>query len=287
MTLDDCGRLIQKYGIPQPRLEALNLLELVSHTPQTKILAGDFKLNKHQIRKLERLIQRRRKLPLAYIKKKKEFYGLEFYVNKNVLVPRPESEDIIDLALGLEVKSGQIYDVGCGSGCLGISYFKTSAFNFKAYFLDISRKALRIAAKNCRRHRINGASFSNENISNLKQDYFASGSLIMANLPYLDIRRRNSYEKDCPELKGEPRLALYATDNGLNLYRGLFASCHGQNLNIVCETSKDQQADLADLARNHGYKVKTQKGLATAFTSLKGNGMNTRQKQNNKSNNQG
>ncbi len=286
MTLDDLSRLIQKYGIPQPRLEALNLLELVSHTPQTKILAGDFKLNKHQIRKLERLVQHRRKLPLAYIKKKKEFYGLNFYVNKNVLVPRPESEDIVDLALSLEVKSGHIYDVGCGSGCLGISYLKTSRLNLKAHFLDISRKALRIAEKNCRRHGINGASFGNENISNLEQGYFPSGCLIMANLPYLDIRRRNSYEKDCPELQSEPRLALYALDNGLDLYRSLFASCRGQNLNIVCETSKDQQADLADLAHNHGYAVKIQKGLATAFTSLERNGMNARQKQNNKSNNQ-
>lgn len=273
MTLNELSRLIRREAIRQPDLEALNLLELVSRLPQAKILAGDFKLNKSQIKKLKQLAKKRRKLPLAYIKKEKEFYNLNFYVDKNVLIPRPESEDIINLALSLKTKPSRIYDLGCGCGCLGISYLKTLKSDLKIDFLDISRKALKITQKNCRRHQIEGANFKRLNVSELEKPFFMPGSLILANLPYLDIRRRHSYEKRCPELKSEPRVALYALKNGLELYRSLLTNCRNQNLNIICESLKDQRAGLISLARNNGYALKAQEGLATAFVPLKRNGM--------------
>ncbi len=273
MTLNELSRLIRRQAIRQPDLEALNLLELVSRMSQAKILAGDFKLNKSQIKKLKQLAKKRRKLPLAYIKKEKEFYNLNFYVDKNVLIPRPESEDIINLALSFKTKPTQIYDIGCGCGCLGISYLKTLKSDLKIDFLDISQKALKITQKNCRRHQIKGANFKRINVSEIEKPFFMPGSLILANLPYLDIRRRHSYEKRCPELKSEPRVALYALKNGLELYGRLFTNCRNQDLNIICESLKDQRAGLISLARNNGYALKAQEGLATAFVPLKRNGM--------------
>ena len=97
-------------------------MELATDLPRVKILAGDFRIGYRQKIRLRRLVRRRKRLPLAYLKGEKEFYGRDFYVSRQTMIPRPESEDLIGLALGERKSFGHVYDIGAGSGCLGISY---------------------------------------------------------------------------------------------------------------------------------------------------------------------
>ena len=115
MTLLGLSKLLaDNRQIEQPHLEALNLLEIVSRLPQSKLLAGDFQLTGEQTSQLGRLIRLRRHLPLAYLRGEKEFHGLAFHVNACTLIPRPESEDLVSLALERRRHFKNVYDVGAG-----------------------------------------------------------------------------------------------------------------------------------------------------------------------------
>ena len=150
--------------------------------------------------------------PVAYIIGHKEFYGRLFKVTPSVLIPRPESEDIISLLKQYAPKGAQnLIDVGTGSGCLGI----TAALELPGLHVtlaDISRHALKIAEAN--------ATSLNADVTIIKSDLLASipapYDIVIANLPYVDA----SWERS-PETNHEPKLALFADDGGLRLINRL------------------------------------------------------------------
>ena len=149
-------------------------------------------------------------VPIAYILGYKEFYGRRFTVSPSVLIPRPESEDLISLFLELtasEIVEKVLIDVGTGSGCLGITA-KLERSNLSVILSDISKPALNIAEKN--------ANALNADV-HIQQQSLLNGQLrpvdyIFANLPYVD----KSWDVS-PELKYEPGIALFAEDEGLKL----------------------------------------------------------------------
>ena len=269
MKLDDLSRRLRAVRVEQADLEALVLAEFVTGLPRAKLLAGDFRLRPTQAGRLRQLIRRRGRQPLAYLLKRKEFYGLNFYVDRRVLIPRPESEDLVEAALELGTGFRRLYDVGCGSGCLAISYLKAHPGKPPAaHLLDANRQALRVARKNCRRHSIGRATFTLRSVSDLPAGYFAPGSLILANLPYLDITKRRAYERGSPGLRSEPPSSLYAGSGGLEFYELLLKACAGQNLTLVCECLPPQRPVLEELAAGSGLRVAGRRGLATVFRSL-------------------
>ena len=157
-----------------------------------------------------RLDLRLDRVPIAYILGYKEFYGRKFTVSPSVLIPRPESEDLISLFLELtasEITEKTLIDVGTGSGCLGITA-KLERNNLSVILSDISKPALKITEKN--------ADTLKADVT-IQQQSLLNGQIrpvdyIFANLPYVD--------KDwdvSPELKYEPELALFAEDEGLKL----------------------------------------------------------------------
>ena len=157
-----------------------------------------------------RLDLRLDRVPIAYILGYKEFYGRKFTVSPSVLVPRPESEDLISLFLELtasEIVEKVLIDVGAGSGCLGITA-KLERSNLSVILSDISKPALNIAEKN--------ADALNADV-HIQQQSLLNGQLkpvdyIFANLPYVDKNWDVS-----PELQYEPEIALFAEDEGLKL----------------------------------------------------------------------
>ena len=157
-----------------------------------------------------RLDLRLDRVPIAYILGYKEFYGRKFTVSPSVLIPRPESEDIISLFLELtagEIAEKVLIDVGTGSGCLGITA-KLERSNLSVILSDISKPALNIAEKN--------ANSLNADV-HIQQQSLLNGQLkpvdyIFANLPYVDKNWDVS-----PELQYEPEIALFAEDEGLKL----------------------------------------------------------------------
>lgn len=157
-----------------------------------------------------RLDLRLDRVPIAYILGYKEFYGRKFTVSPSVLIPRPESEDLISLFLELtasEIAEKVLIDVGTGSGCLGITA-KLERSNLSVILSDISKPALNIAEKN--------ANALNADV-HIQQQSLLNGQLkpvdyIFANLPYVDENWDVS-----PELQYEPEIALFAEDEGLKL----------------------------------------------------------------------
>ncbi len=177
----------------------------------------DFELNNKQIKKYQKLIKKRAThYPLAYIFGYKEFYGLKFQVNENVLIPRPETELLVEETLKIYKKNTEqkIIEIGTGSGCIATSLVKNGISNIIA--TDISSKTLKVAKNNAKTHQVSS------------QIKFIKGSLLkplkdkkidvlIANLPYLD----DSYQKES-SIQYEPNLALYSGKDGLNDYKKLF-----------------------------------------------------------------
>jgi len=204
---------LKKYGFSEHLLEAEVLLMSATDITKERLFKNpEDKLNFWQILKLRYFLWRRKNdWPIAYLTGHKEFYGLDFIVNKNVLIPRPLSEEIIDLALQ-EIKANQkrpltIIDIGTGSGCLIIALAKTllktePVENFKFLASDISEPALKVAKQNARLHGLEkNITFLQGNLlepfNNIEID------LIITNLPYLTPAHLQERS-----IKKEPRLAL-------------------------------------------------------------------------------
>jgi release factor glutamine methyltransferase len=163
--------------------------------------------------------------PIAYLTGYKEFYGYDFIVNKNVLIPRPLTEELVEKALASVEKNNlkNIVDVGTGSGCIIISLVNElkkkygSLNNFKFYAVDAFDQALLIAKKNAKLHGLqkNIRFIKGNLLEPLKNKQI---DLILANLPYLT---KNDIKKN-PYLKAEPKKALYEKTSGKLIYKKLF-----------------------------------------------------------------
>ncbi len=236
--MSSIGEIFKKYHDKIPPLDLELILENALKKSRSFIIAHpELALTKSKIRNLKSKICRRLKgEPLAYILSHKEFYGLDFKVNKNVLIPRPETELMVEEAMRKitdnrrqTTKNGKqtaIIDIGTGSGCVIITLAKLlsqlSIVNCQLFATDISKKALAVARKNVRLHGVERKiKFFHGNllepilkskILNLK-----SKIIILANLPYLTPAQI----KKSPTIKYEPRLALKAGKDGLKYYRRL------------------------------------------------------------------
>lgn len=249
---------IKKAGVSTYYLEGLILLEYVTRFERAYILAHqDKELTAEQILELKKLLTRRcKREPIAYITGKKEFYGREFIVNKNVLIPRPESESFIDLLKKHKVTHQYIIDVGCGSGILGITTSLELPSN-KVTLSDIDEKAMKIAKQNAKK--------LNAKCSFIQSDLLPANSnytVILANLPY--VPKNLNLE---PELNFEPTIALFADNRGVSLYRDLWEQI-SQNSSVymvLTESLKTQHKLMKALAVNANYELLDTDGLVQLF----------------------
>ena len=196
-----------------------------------------------------RLDLRLDRVPIAYILGYKEFYGRKFTVSPSVLIPRPESEDLISLFLELtasEIAEKVLIDVGTGSGCLGITA-KLERSNLSVILSDISKPALNIAEKN--------ANALNADV-HIQQQSLLNGQLkpvdyIFANLPYVDKNWDVS-----PELQYEPDIALFAEDEGLKLILQLISQvprCLTSEGLLFIEADPQQHNRIINEAVKNGF----------------------------------
>lgn len=203
-----------------------------------------YSLSANQLISLSALVKRREKgEPVAYILGYKDFYGLRFKVNKNVLIPRPETEVILDRIMNYELgimnlKVLRVLDVGTGSGCIIISLAKTLLHNgnhcaLEFYASDISAAALKVAKQNAGIHHANVKFIQSDLLQNIKGHF----DIIIANLPYLSSHWTDGFSQsvdynklrpqfiqaqaDIAGLKFEPKGALYTSDKGLLLIKRL------------------------------------------------------------------
>ncbi|HMR55583.1 MAG TPA: peptide chain release factor N(5)-glutamine methyltransferase [Candidatus Doudnabacteria bacterium] len=201
---------------PQPEIELL-LGHVLKQSKEFLYLHPDLVLSKTQQSKFNKLLSEFQDgKPVAYLIGHKYFYGFKFKVNKHTLIPRPESEWLVDKAIALTkgINSPKIIDIGTGSGCLAISIGKILTNNPKIYATDISPRALEIAKHNAKQQKV-GIKFK---IQDLLKNDMKKYDLIIANLPYVP---KKTYQKFKSNLKFEPKSALVDPINDFGLYEKL------------------------------------------------------------------
>ena len=177
------------------------------------------------------LEQLKLEIPVQYLLGKTSFYGLDFEVNENVLIPRPETEELVSWVLesqkGTEnSQNSKILDIGTGSGCIAISLVKNSK-NVQVYALDVSEKALATAKKNALNNTVE-VQFILQNILEA-ENLNISFDIIVSNPPYVRNLEKAEIKKNV--LDNEPHLALFVEDNDALLFYRKIAQLAQKNLN--------------------------------------------------------
>lgn len=249
--LRDATKKLDQAGIGTARLDALVLLEDATSRNRAWLLAhGEHELSSAELSQLTKLLnQRTTHIPLAYVRKKTEFYGREFVITPAVLEPRPESETMIDQLKKLPdlPKQVRIADVGTGSGALGITA-KLELPEARVELLELDPAALKIAHKNVEKYTADIKVIS----SNLLIGSGQSNNVLLCNLPYVP----DDYGVNEAALH-EPKLAIFGGPDGLDVYRRLFDQVNAlqkRPLFILTESLPPQHGSLAQVAASASYK---------------------------------
>ncbi|MFH2105412.1 MAG: peptide chain release factor N(5)-glutamine methyltransferase [Parcubacteria group bacterium] len=206
-----------------PALDAEVLLCFVLDISKEKLygqLGQDLTAN--QLEKYQQLTVRRQKHePIAYITKHKEFYGLDFYVDKRVLIPRPDTEVIVETVIEKYGNISQqkfIADIGTGSGCIAVALAKNLPAA-EIYAIDISPEALEVAKTNIAGHKVQKqVTLLRGNLLELLPEKV---DIIVSNPPYLAQERADEIKPEV--IDHEPHQALFAGSDGLKYYQKLLA----------------------------------------------------------------
>lgn len=255
---------LKKAGIPTPELDA-NILASASLDKDSVFLFShsDYLPTNSEYSKFRRYVKRRCNLePIAYILGHKEFYGNDFFVNKNTLIPRPETEFLVEEMLNIireKLRSNlnqhlSIIDIGTGSGCIIISLIldliESNLLNNNLSFCatDISSRALYVARKNARKFNVNNyiKFFNSDLFKNKKLP--KKFDIVIANLPYVPIESRT---KKRESIDFEPQSAIFSQNNGMELVLNLLKHIQFNNCAkyILLELDSRNAKDLDKIAR--------------------------------------
>jgi release factor glutamine methyltransferase len=269
--LTEATASLESAGVGTARLDALVLLEdelkrdrawLLSHTEELVQDLSLKKLKKH-------LARRASHEPLSYIRRKTEFFGREFFVDKRVLEPRPESETMIELVKDIFARPHHygnhrlphapiLADIGTGSGALGITA-GLEIPRLRVCGTDIDDKCLKVAEKNAKKHKLDISLHHGDLLRPIRGNVTA----VLANLPYVPAR----YEINAAA-RHEPAVAIFGGGDGLELYRRMFgqlAESVTKPLFVLTESLPFQHQSLEDVASFAGYKLRTHQDFIQVF----------------------
>ena len=244
-----------------PILDARLLLAHALNYSQEKMLINYDKELEQDIetRFFEFVARREEQEPIAYILGRQEFYGLEFAVNKHVLIPRPETELIIDILKEDSTRKSQndnidILELGIGSGAVSVCLAKEILLaNITA--AEVSDQAIEIAQSNVSRHKVQNQ------VKILKSDWYSAldkgekYDYIVSNPPY--ICRSEIYQMSKETIDFEPDLALYADNEGLSSYQAIIQNAKNFLKNdgkLVFEIGYSQKNMILDLLKRAGFE---------------------------------
>jgi len=255
---------LKAVGVESARLDCLILLENALKIDRAYILAKDDSvLPKNTLKRLNADLRRRKSHePIAYILKSAYFYGRQFFVDQDVLVPRPESEEIINefKKLASRKSNPTVIDIGTGSGVLGI----TAALEVpgaKIDLLDSSKKALAVAKKNSEKYDLELKIIHGDLLSDVKNTYV----FMLVNLPYVPESMtvsRSAYF--------EPTQAIYGGKDGLDIYRLFWQNIKKLDPGnrpgvVITETLPTQHIQLKNMAYESDYKLIGAAGFVQTF----------------------
>ena len=242
--------------IESAKLDSELILARVLKVERTKLHANpQKKLSKTVVFHANNFLNKRvRRIPLAYIFREKDFFGRTFFVNENVLVPRPETETLIEITKKYAKNSDKILDIGTGSGIIPITLKAELGDEIEVFASDISVQALAIANLNAQKILSQNIELFESNLlEQIPAETLSKITIITANLPYVN-RDWVDFEKN-NELHHEPQIALYAQKNGLELIFKLIYQA--QDLpkleKIILEADPSQFKEIEKYANSCGF----------------------------------
>ena len=233
-ALRHSSEILTENRISEARRDAALLLGFVLNKNRAFLIANDdYNLSEAEFQRFARLIKRRAAgEPVQYLTGKQEFYGLDFEVNENVLIPRPETEILVEAAINVlrEKENPRFCDVGTGSGCIPVSILKNIA-NATAVAIDVSHEALTTARRNAEKHGVS------DRIEFLESDVFEIFKnpkseirnpqlfdVIVSNPPYIPNKDLPGLPREVREY--EPHVALFGGDIGTEIVGRLLKEAH-------------------------------------------------------------
>jgi len=250
-------KILQKNKIANPQLDSEILLSnSIKRDKKHIILNPKEVLNSEQLGKFKSLIERRKKgEPIAYLINKKEFWKDEFFVNKDVLIPRPDSELIIEQVLKIYSKDDQlqILDIGTGSGCILLSILKERS-NFYGTGIDISKKSINVSKFNAKQLNLtNRVKFFHSSVDNFNNGKY---DIIVSNPPYIEQLSLKYLEKDVVNF--EPKLALSGGFDGFSKIRKVINKASiliKKNGKFILEIGFNQKNKVIKILKEEGFYV--------------------------------
>ena len=254
-VIQDTYQKLEAAGIPDARLEAEVLVMNVMRMARQNIFGEqDTEVSEEQQAALDELLGRRyNREPLAYLLGQREFYGINVMLTPAVLIPRPETEGLVEHALfmalmGMESTDLIIADVGTGSGAIAIN-LAIHLPAAKIFAVDVADEVLDVAAFNIRAHGVSER--VTLGIGDLLEPVPEPIDLIVANLPYIPTDRISTLQ---PEVRQEPALALDGGPDGLDLIRRLLTQAESKLKDsgiILLEMDPNQIPVVQELALQH------------------------------------
>ena len=257
LAINQGSKILKNKFIPNPKLDSEILLAKTINKDRNYIILNPNNfLNKDDINSFYKLIkQRSLGNPIAYLTNKKFFWNSEFYVTNDTLIPRPDTELIIENVLRLtkQKNKANILDIGVGSGCILLSVLKEKV-NFYGTGIDVNEKCLKISKINAINLKVN----SRLKLFKSDVDKFNLGKydLIVSNPPYIKTNKLKYLERDV--FKFEPSLALDGGIDGLSEIRKVIKKSSElikKNGKFILEIGFDQKNKVINLLKNEGFYI--------------------------------
>ncbi len=221
------------------------------------IVKENFTFSEKDFENLKNIVNRLKKYePLQYIIGFTEFYGLKFTVNPNVLIPRPETEELVDLIINdnKNEKNLKILDVGTGSGCIAVSLGKNLP-EAKIFAFDISGKALETAQTNALINKVKISFFQEDILNKNIFSKYGDFNIIVSNPPYVKISEKEKMQANV--LKYEPETALFVFDEKPLIFYEAVCKFAGQKLmpggKLYFEINEVYGKEVSELLINYGF----------------------------------
>lgn len=253
--------IIKNKEIEDVNLKArIILADILGKSKEYLMIHDDEELNdrlaKLYFEKMEKLNQG---IPLQYITNHQEFMGYDFYVDENVLIPQPDTENLVEEVIQLTEKIDKernekktVLDMCTGSGAIGISLSKILDKNYLIYASDVSKDALKVAEDNSNRLMANVLFIESDLFKKISNLY--KFDIIVSNPPYIETKVIDGLSK---EVKNEPMLALDGGKDGLDFYRKISKQAYAY-LNeggfLAFEIGYDQRESVSQILEDNGYK---------------------------------
>jgi len=249
--------ILKGSKISNPQLDGEILLSnSIKRDKKHIILNPKELLNSEQTRIFQNLIERRKKgEPVAHLINKKEFWKDEFFVNKDVLIPRPDTELIIEQVLKIYSKNSQfqVLDIGTGSGCILLSILRERP-NFYGTGIDISKKSINVSKLNAKQLNLTSrVKFFHSSVDNFKIGKY---DLVVSNPPYIELLNLKYLEKDV--ISFEPKLALSGGFDGFSEIRKVISKTKTlikKNGKFILEIGFNQKNKVKQILKDEGFYV--------------------------------